>query len=133
MLSFAREKCVNCKLCEEVCSFRLTNSVYPSVAAIQIGRDEGKWGTPFAKVCDLCEGLEEAACVAICPDEALALKDGVIQFDVEKCTQCLLCVDACPRQGVAFDHRSERIHICDLCEGNPLCVEWCPEEVITLN
>ena len=132
MLNFANEKCVNCRLCEEVCSFRLTNSVYPDVAAIRIGREEGRWGTPYAMVCNLCDGLEEQKCITACPEEALSLGNGIIVWDEEKCTQCELCVDACPQKGVAYDSRSERIYTCDLCGGEPLCIEWCPEEAITL-
>ena len=132
MLSFDKEKCVNCRLCEEVCSYRLTDSVKPSVAAIRIDREEGRWGTPFAMVCNLCEGLDEQQCVAACPVEALSLQDGVVVWDEESCTQCEICVDACPQHGIAFDSQTGRIHICDLCGGKPLCVEWCPEAVISL-
>ncbi len=132
MLSFAREKCVDCKICEEVCSFRLCDAIKPNVAAIQIGRDEGKWGTPFAKVCDLCKGLDGYECVDVCPEEALSFSDGIIVFDKEKCTECEECVDACPQNAVAFDSETGHIHICDLCGGKPLCIEWCPEDAISL-
>ena len=131
MLSFAREKCVNCRICEEVCSFRFTNSVHPSVAAIRIGREEGKWGTPYAMVCNLCEGLDGYKCVDACPEGSLSLSDGVIAWDAETCTRCEECLDPCPEKAVAFDPVSDRINICDLCGGKPLCIEWCPEDVIS--
>ena len=131
MLHFAKEKCVNCRLCEEVCSFRFTDAVHPGLAAIRIGREEGKWGTPYAMVCDLCQGLDEQKCVSDCPEEALSVADGVIAWDEEKCSGCELCVDSCPQQAVAFDGQTGHVHICDLCSGKPLCVEWCPEEAIT--
>jgi Fe-S-cluster-containing hydrogenase component 2 len=132
MLSFAREKCVNCKLCEEVCSFRFTDQVHPSIAAIRIGR-EGKWGLPFARVCNLCEGLDEQKCVASCPEDALTLSgQNVIALDDDKCDRCQICVDACPKEAVAYDELADRIIICDLCGGKPLCIEWCPEDVISL-
>ncbi len=133
MLSFAKEKCVNCKICEEVCSFRFGDVINPKVAAIRIGREEGRWGTPYAMVCDLCTGLDTQECIAACPEEALILTNGVIFWDEEKCTLCEDCVDACPQRGVAYDDSEPgRINICDLCGGEPLCIEWCPEEVITL-
>ena len=132
MLSFAREKCVNCRICEQVCSYRFTNSIHPSVAAIRIGREEGRWGTPYAMVCNLCEDLDQPKCIEICPVEALSLSGGVIAWDAEKCTRCEECVGVCPQKAVAFDSLSDRINICDLCGGNPLCVAWCPEEVISL-
>jgi len=132
MLSFAKEKCVNCRICEEICSFRLCDAIKPSVAAIRIGREAGRWGTPYAMLCDLCQGLDQPECVAICPEEALTLSGGVIHWDQDKCTLCEECVSACPQKAVAFDRQASRINICDLCGGSPLCIEWCPEGVITL-
>ncbi len=131
MLKFAREKCVYCKLCEEVCSFRFTEQVRPSVAAIRLGR-EGKWGLPFARVCNLCEGLDGPRCVSDCPTEALGLTpSGVIAWDRDKCNRCMVCVDICPQQAVAYDEKKDLIVLCDLCNGNPLCIQWCPEDVLS--
>lgn len=132
MLKFAEEKCTNCRICEEVCSYRLVNAVRPSVAAIRIDRREGRWGTPFAKVCNLCQGLDEPQCVASCPVEALSVEGGVIVWDEDACTRCEECVDACPNGAVAFDSDADRVNICDLCQGEPLCAQWCPEGVISL-
>jgi len=133
MLSFARESCVFCRICEEVCSFRLTEQVKPSAAAIRIDRDEGRWGLPRARVCNLCEGLGEQKCVASCPEEALSLgPNGVIVWDGEKCTRCDICLDECPQGAVAYDAEGDRLHICDLCGGEPECIKWCPEEAIAL-
>lgn len=134
MLNFDRDKCVNCKLCERVCSFRFTDHVHPSVAAIRIGRESnGRWTLPFARVCNLCEGLDEKKCVTSCPEDALSVgKENVIVVDAEKCTLCGDCVDVCPKEAVALDRLGKRIIICDLCGGKPLCIDWCPETVISL-
>lgn len=133
MLHFDREKCVDCRICQEVCSFRFTNAIHPSVAAIRIGRDEGKWGTPFAMVCDLCQDYDTHQCVEACPEEALTFSGDVILWDEDLCTMCEDCVEACPQKAVGIDRDEGRINICDLCGGGtPLCIEWCPEEVITL-
>lgn len=132
MLRFVRERCVHCKICEQVCSFRFTDRVHPSVAAIRIGR-EGKWGLPFARVCNLCEGLDEQKCVSSCPEDALKLSDNnVVVWDDDACNRCQICVEVCPEEAVAYDEEGDRIIICDLCGGKPLCVGWCPEEVISL-
>jgi anaerobic carbon-monoxide dehydrogenase iron sulfur subunit len=133
MLNFIEEKCVNCKICEEICSFRLCEAIHPSVAAIRIGRAEGRWGTPFAKVCNLCAGLDQQECIAACPEEgALTLSGNTVVWDMDKCTLCEDCLDVCPQDAVTFDPQSSRINICDLCGGNPLCIEWCPEDAISL-
>ena len=39
------------------------------------------------------------------------------------------CVEACPN--VRLDAVGSRIMICDLCDGDPLCVKWCPEGALT--
>jgi len=82
--------------------------------------------------CDLCEGQDGYECVDVCPEEALSFSNGVIVFDKEKCTECEECVDSCPQKAVAFDREPGRINICDMCGGNPLCIEWCPEDAISL-
>jgi carbon-monoxide dehydrogenase iron sulfur subunit len=61
------------------------------------------------------------------------LADGVVKFVQEECIACLDCVDVCPVDAVVWDADSEKIIICDLCGGNPLCVDWCPEDVLSLN
>jgi len=110
---------------------RWVGLIKPTVAAIRIERTE-KYGPLTAHVCDLCAGREQQECVAVCPAEALELKDGVIHFIKENCTQCLNCVEACPQGAVAFDEPTGQIVLCDLCGGQPLCIPWCPENVLSL-
>jgi dissimilatory sulfite reductase (desulfoviridin) alpha/beta subunit len=38
-------------------------------------------------------------------------------------------VDMCPTNVIYLDG-DEKAVICNLCEGSPKCVEWCPKEVI---
>ncbi|MFQ6618752.1 MAG: 4Fe-4S binding protein, partial [Fidelibacterota bacterium] len=41
--------------------------------------------------CDFC-----GACVAVCPEDAIELRESSIKIDGVKCTDCLLCVYVCP-------------------------------------
>jgi energy-converting hydrogenase A subunit P len=59
-------------------------------------------------------------------------KENVVAWDDEKCNRCKVCVEVCPQQAVAFDEKGDRIILCDLCAGKPLCIQWCPENVISV-
>ena len=43
---------------------------------------------------DLCFGC--AACVALCPVDALRLEGVLVYVDEPVCTHCKLCIPACP-------------------------------------
>lgn len=130
MLVFDDAKCVNCRYCEKVCSARWVGQIKPSVSAIQIDRTE-RFGPISARVCNLCADRDQPECVASCPSGALRL-DKVIKFDKELCSECLACVGACPVKAVAFDTEQRQVVVCDMCDGHPLCIAWCPENVLVL-
>lgn len=132
MIKYEIEKCVNCHLCEWVCSVRAVDMIKPTATAIRVARPE-RFGPISLHVCNLCEGSETQACVEACPADALMLEKGVVKYVQENCTQCMACLDVCPEAAVTWDEASERIIICDLCGGAPLCVQWCPENVLSLN
>jgi Fe-S-cluster-containing hydrogenase component 2 len=52
--------------------------------------------------------------------------DAVI-VDREACTSCALCIKACPGQIPFLHPGDEKATICDLCDGEPKCVEVCVE------
>ena len=54
---------------------------------------------------DLCFGC--AACVALCPVDALRLEEVMVYVDELLCTHCKLCIPACP--GFALDILSNSI------------------------
>ncbi|MFH1942913.1 MAG: 4Fe-4S binding protein [bacterium] len=41
--------------------------------------------------CDFC-----GTCVAVCPADAIELKESSITIDEASCTLCFACVDICP-------------------------------------
>jgi Fe-S-cluster-containing dehydrogenase component len=49
-----------------------------------------------------------------------------------KCDGCGWCVPACPYGGIAVHPDKNSVLVCDLCDGEPKCVEFCPEEALEL-
>lgn len=128
-ITFDKDKCVLCDMCSGVCSLSKLEQIKPSAACIHITRDPLQ---SFGKAsCAVCDMTHERACVDSCPADALVYDEqaGIVRFDAELCTMCESCLDACPN--VSIDRENERILICDLCGGDPLCVQWCPEGALT--
>jgi Fe-S-cluster-containing hydrogenase component 2 len=44
-------------------------------------------------------------CVKVCPHQAIAHKDGLIEIDYAACTACGECIETCPR-GIIIDLRA---------------------------
>ena len=48
----------------------------------------------------------------------------------EMCNGCAWCVEACDYGSIQLHPDSRIAFVCDLCDGEPKCVEWCPEEAL---
>ena len=83
----------------------------------------------LAIACRLCE---DPRCVAACPREALSQSEetAVIMVDEEMCNGCAWCVEACDYGSIQLHPDSRIAFVCDLCDGELKCVEWCPEEAL---
>jgi Fe-S-cluster-containing dehydrogenase component len=126
-------KCVGCQMCVQICASLseskegyTANKVFnPAKSKIRIETEPLQ--DPKAYVCKQCE---EPKCVDACPTGALKLEDGYVKFIREECIHCFSCVDACP-WGLIFRHEDLDIPLkCDLCGGEPKCIEHCPRDAI---
>lgn len=80
----------------------------------------------------VCLQCDPAPCSEACPEGAIGKTAfGAWTVDKEKCTGCGLCVDACSYGMIAIDAKEGAARKCDLCQGNPSCVENCPMEALT--
>jgi len=116
------EKCSGCRLCEMVCSFYHEAKFSPRLTRITVIKED-KYGLDYPVFCHRCD---PCPAIATCPPDALSKTEfGVIHVNTEACTGCGACVDACVFDAVKLDKSSKPL-LCDLCGGEPVCVERCP-------
>jgi Fe-S-cluster-containing hydrogenase component 2 len=123
------EKCTGCRLCELVCSAVKEKGFNPILSRIRTVRIE-----PISNISMACRLCEDPPCVNVCPRDALSQEEdtGRIMIDEDKCDGCKWCLEAC-EFGAILIHPDKKIAtICDLCDGEPKCVEMCPKEALEL-
>ena len=92
-----------------------------------------------------CKHCETPACMAVCPEKVISVRDNAVVIDTKGCIGCKNCMDACPFGAidmveVAGEYQADgavRIvaNKCDLCigvEGGPACVRVCPTAALSL-
>jgi carbon-monoxide dehydrogenase iron sulfur subunit len=123
------EKCTGCKICEYVCSAVKEKGFNPSLSRIRTVRIEPTYNIAIA--CRLCEG---PPCVAACPEKALSReeKTGIIRVKEDKCNGCGWCIEACEFGAIMLHPVKKGVVVCDLCDGDPKCVSYCPRGALSL-
>lgn len=124
--------CTGCKECEVICSLHHFGECNPERSAIRIiRRERNGLVEPLPLVCQQCE---EAPCIEACPTDALSRENpmAVITVDKEKCTGCGECHDACPAGCIFIDIREDVAICCDLCGGQPQCIDLCHSNCLKL-
>ncbi|HWQ77605.1 MAG TPA: 4Fe-4S dicluster domain-containing protein [Anaerovoracaceae bacterium] len=107
------KKCINCGTCEAVC---------PNSAVNVFDFEEAEISVPV-----MCMQCEEAACQKVCPTGAVIRDEyGAVITDPKKCIGCKVCISSCPMGNIHYSSRQKRIMKCDLCDGSPDCVKYCP-------
>lgn len=80
-----------------------------------------------------CNQCGEPRCLEVCPTGAITKDevDGVVRIDQERCLGCGLCDMICPYGGVHYEASIRKAFNCDLCGGQPRCIDACEEGVLS--
>ena len=118
------ELCSGCRRCEIACSLFHEGEIWPEASRVRVFMF-----VPGVEVPHLCFQCEDYPCVETCPAGALSVdeKTGAVKVEVSKCTACGVCVEACPGRVPHLHPSGNYMVICDLCNGQPKCVEACRE------
>ena len=117
------DRCIACLSCERACQFH------------QAGQDSG-WSPNIFVHVDMdrrqihsgtCLQCEIALCMEVCPTKAITRdpQTSAVVVDKENCLGCGMCVAACPFGYMQIDDTHHKATKCDLCGGDPKCVQMC--------
>jgi len=123
-------KCTGCGICEYACTLEKGETIWnPIRSRIRVVRM-----TPLFNFALACRFCEDAKCVKACPEKALVQseKTGILMLKEKQCKGCDWCVQACDHGGITIHPDTGKSMACDLCEGEPKCVESCPEEALEM-
>jgi Fe-S-cluster-containing hydrogenase component 2 len=115
-------KCSGCRRCEIVCSLSHEGKIWPEASRIRVFML-----VPGIEIPHLCAQCHDYPCVEACTFDALSVnkETEAVLVNKENCTACGKCIEACPGK-IPFIHPTEKYAIiCDLCGGEPKCVEAC--------
>ena len=117
------DRCLGCRNCERICSLRDSGGFKREDANIWVQIDLDKRSI-FAMTCQHCE---TAVCLEICPATAIRRdpETRAVVVDEIDCIGCKMCVHACPFGCIHFEEQRRIAAKCDLCSGDPKCVQNC--------
>ncbi|MFH1951573.1 MAG: thiamine pyrophosphate-dependent enzyme [Pseudomonadota bacterium] len=125
-LSAAYGQCApDCTACEDACA-RLNSAGYPRMRSVHLPE------VNFHGVIT-CNQCGEPRCIEVCPTGAITKDEagGVVRIDQARCLGCGLCDMMCPYGGVHYEASMKKAFNCDLCDGQPRCVDACEEGVLS--
>ena len=130
-------KCIGCHACTVACKSEHNVSIGVNRTHVKYIEKGTFPNTSREFSVHRCNHCEDAPCVEICPTMALFdRKDGIVDFDKDRCIGCRSCMHACPYDALYIDPNTSTAAKCNYCahrvETNfePACVIVCPVEAI---
>ena len=124
--------CVGCRTCEIVCSLGHDDVCQPALSRINTTYDPLHSLSKLAVMPNVCRQCNMADCYLACENDALSIdpKTGARVIDAAKCEGCGECFEACPYDMIVENKAKNVFSKCDLCGGDPMCVQFCPADAI---
>jgi len=130
-------KCIGCHACTVAC--KTENQVPVGVNRTWVKYVEKGVFPDTRRVFQVtrCNHCANPPCVTICPVTAMyRRKDGIVDFDPDRCIGCKACMQACPYDSIYIDPDNGTAAKCHFCAHRtevglePACVIVCPEHAI---
>jgi Fe-S-cluster-containing dehydrogenase component/formate-dependent nitrite reductase membrane component NrfD len=130
-------KCIGCHACTVAC--KTENQVPVGVNRTWVKYVEKGLYPNTRRVFQVtrCNHCEKPPCVTICPVTAMyQRKDGIVDFNPDRCIGCKACMQACPYDSIYIDPDHGTAAKCHFCAHRteiglePACVIVCPEHAI---
>ena len=122
------EKCTGCMICELVCALKNTGQWHPALSRIKVVADR-KRELFLPMVCAHCI---DPFCVDACLMNVIAKdpRTGLTIRNESACIGCRACEISCPFGSCLYDYTTDTVVNCDLCQGDPICVKYCPFDAL---
>ncbi|MGQ9558686.1 MAG: 4Fe-4S dicluster domain-containing protein [Desulfurispora sp.] len=124
MLLVDFRRCTGCRTCEMACSLHHEGKCSPLLARNRVVKFEAR-GISVPTTCANCS---RPYCMLVCPVRAISLHPvtGAVVVDEQKCLGCRACALACPLGQAGYHPEKQVAMKCNLCDGDPVCVQFCP-------
>ena len=109
-------KCIGCHACTVACKQEHDLPIGVNrtwVKYVEKGEFPATRGVFSVQRCNHCE---DAPCVEICPVSSLyTRKDGIVDFDGDRCIGCKACMQACPYDAIYIHPDNQTAAKCNYC------------------
>lgn len=130
-------KCIGCHACTVACKSEHEVPVGVNRTWVKYVEQGEFPNTKRVFTVTRCNHCSDAPCVEICPVTSLFIRrDGIVDFDPQRCIGCKACMQACPYDALYIDPATRTSAKCNYCAHRterglePACVIVCPVQAI---